>query len=92
MASEPNDAAVYVLKQNIDSVSEGTDFRAYASIDGGTSWAEASLTTVGNFGSTDKLIRAEADVSAQTGTSFKWKITTHNAKSQRIKQVTAYCG
>jgi hypothetical protein len=87
---EPNDAAIYVLKQNIDSVSDGADFKVYASIDG-TSWVEASLTAVGNFGSTDKLIRAEADVSAQTGTSFKWKITTHNAKSQRIKQVTAYC-
>jgi hypothetical protein len=92
LASEPNDAAVYVLKENVDNVTEGADFKVFTSIDGGTTWTEASLTAVGNFGSTDKLIRAEADVSGQSGTSFKWKITTHNAKSQRIKQVTAYCG
>jgi hypothetical protein len=91
LASEPNDAAVYVLKENVDNVTEGADFKVFTSIDGGTTWTEASLTAVGNFGSTDKLIRAEADVSGQSGTSFKWKITTHNAKSQRIKQVTAYC-
>jgi hypothetical protein len=90
LSVEPNDAAVYVLKQNIDSVSEGTDFKVWASIDGGTTFAEATLTTVGTFGADDKLIRGDADVSAQTGTSFKWKITTLNNKSQRIKQVTGY--
>jgi hypothetical protein len=92
LASEPNDAAIYILKQNVDAQTDGTDFEVFASIDNGTTFTEAATyTTVGAFGANDTLVRCDVDVSAQTGTSFKWKITTTNTKGVRVKQVTAFC-
>ena len=63
-----------------------------ASIDGGTSWATATVTPLGAYGSTDRLIRADADVSAQSGGAFVWELTTANGKEQRIKQVASVAG
>ena len=70
-------------------VVDGTDRTIEISIDGGTTWSAATISTVGEYGLIDKMIRADADVSAQTGSSFVWRLTTANSKEQRIKQVAA---
>lgn len=88
----PLDMSMYFRVRDIDAVTEGTDRVVKASIDGGTTWATATITSLGDYGSTDKLIRADADVSAQTGSSFVWEVTTANSKEQQIKQVASVAG
>lgn len=90
--ANPLDMSMYFRVRDIDVVTEGTDRVVRASIDGGTTWAAATITSLGDYGSTDKLIRADADVSAQTGSSFVWEITTANNKEQQIKQVASVAG
>lgn len=91
LASEPNDVSLYALVRDVDTVVNGTDRKIYASIDDGATWAEAgTYTVVGTWGATDRLIRADVNVSAQTGTSLKWKLETLNNKEQQVKQVTGF--
>jgi hypothetical protein len=90
--ANPLDVSMYFRVQDVETITEGTDRVVKASIDGGTTWATASVTSLGNYGSADKLIRADADVSAQTGSSFMWEITTANSKEQQIKQVASVPG
>lgn len=90
--ANPLDLSMYFRVRDIEAVTEGADRVVKASIDGGTTWATATITQVGTFGNTDKLIRADADVSAQTGSSFVWEVTTFNAKEQQITQVASVPG
>lgn len=91
LAFEPNDVSAFFLVCDVDAVVNSTDRKIFASLDEGATWAEASTyTTVGSWGSTDKIIRADVNVAAQTGTSLKWKIATLNVKEQQIKQATGY--
>ena len=90
--ANPSDISSYFRVRDIDTVTEGTDRVVKASIDGGTTWATATITSLGDYGSTDKLIRADADVSGQTGSSFVWEVTTANNKEQQIKQVASVAG
>lgn len=90
--ADPLDLSIYFRVRDIDVVTEGTDRVVKVSIDGGTTWATATITSLGDYGSTDKLIRADADVSAQSGSSFVWEVTTANNKEQQIKQVASVAG
>jgi len=90
--ANPLDMSMYFRVRDIDAVTDGTDRVVKASIDGGTTWATATITSLGDYGSTDKLIRADADVSAQSGSSFVWEVTTANSKEQQIKQVASVAG
>jgi hypothetical protein len=71
-----------------------TDIKGYVSRDGGTTYTQGTLVSDGNWGSsTKKSLRFDAvDISGQpTGTSMKYKITTHNQginKETRIHAVT----
>ncbi|MFV1850110.1 MAG: hypothetical protein ACMZ66_05320 [Thalassospira sp.] len=87
--AEPTDVTVYVRVEDIDAVTEETDRIVRVSIDGGSTWSTCNITVIGAFGADDTLIKAEGDVSAQTGSSYLWEITTANNKEQRIKQVVS---
>jgi len=90
--ANPLDLSIYFRVNDVDTVVNGTDRVIKASIDGGTTWATGTITEVGAYGSSDKLIRADVDVSAQTGSSFVWEVTTANAKEQQITQVASVPG
>ncbi len=92
VTANPSDIAMYFRTEDINSVVEGVDRTVRVSIDGGVTWAAAAIVVVGEFGSTDTLIRADADVSAQSGGSFVWELATANAKEQRIKHVASVPG
>jgi hypothetical protein len=84
-ATAPDDVSLYMLHTGVDTVTPGTDLRAWASRDGGTTWTEGSLSEVASLDGTISLLQAEADLSGQpSGTDMTWKITTANLKSQRI--------
>lgn len=88
LPAEPTDVSHYSLVEDVDPVADGVDRKVWASIDGGTTWAEAAAYTSWSWGAGERLVRADIDVTAQTGASLKWRITTHNLKRQKIKQVT----
>jgi len=90
--ADPADVSIYFRVEDVDAVTEGVDRIVRVSIDGGTTWATASITDIGSYGGNDALIRADADVSAQSGDQFIWELTTANNKEQRIKHCAAVAG
>lgn len=83
--ADPNDVSGYFRIDPIDSVTMGTDIIGRVSIDGGSTWATASWEQLPNgIDGSEELYRADADVSAQTGTSLIWEITTANNKQVRV--------
>lgn len=89
----PTDARIVVLHDPVDSVTPNTDVKAYASRDGGTSWTQITLTNEGAWDANYNILAGTADISGQpSGTSMKWKITTHNNKEQRVKAVALAWG
>lgn len=87
--ADPTDITVYFRVEDIDSVTEETDRIVKVSIDNGSTLATCSITVIGAWGADDTLIRADGDVSGQTGSSYVWQLTTANNKEQRIKQVVS---
>jgi len=80
--ANPTDILGYVVIDPQEAITVGTDIVMTASIDGGTTDATGSWTKVGDVGTTE-LYRVEFDVSAQTGSSLTYEITTANAKEIR---------
>ena len=85
--ANPTDLTAYVTFEPVDSVTAGTDIVMTASIDGGTTDATGTWTLVGNIGASNKLYRVDFDVSAQTGSSLIYEITTANNKNLRVHNV-----
>ena len=81
--STPTDARVVFLLENTGALTIGTDIKAYASRDGGTTFTEVTITDEGQFSSTVDIISCPmTDISSQpSGTSMVWKIQTFNNKS-----------
>ncbi|MGJ3260421.1 MAG: discoidin domain-containing protein [Rhodospirillales bacterium] len=83
--SDPSDVIGYFVFEPVDSVTFGTDLVGKASIDGGTAKATGTWTRIGDIGAAGKeLWRFEADVSAQSGSSLTYEITTINNKEIRL--------
>ena len=80
--ANPTDILAYVVIDPQEAITVGTDIVMTASIDGGTTDATVSWTKVGDIGTTE-LYRVEFDVSAQTGSSLTYEITTANNKEIR---------
>lgn len=79
--ANPTDILAYVVIAPQESITAGTDIVMTMSIDGGTTDATGSWTKVGDIGGGgEELWRVEADVSAQTGSSLTYEITTANNK------------
>jgi len=82
----PHDGQIEVLHESVDAVTPGTDIKAFLSCDGGGTFAEVTgLANSGTEGGYDILTGAIPIVNC--GTSMVWKLTTHNAKAQRIHRV-----
>lgn len=77
--ANPSDLAAYVVIDPQEAITVGTDIVMTMSIDGGTTDATGTWTKVGDIG-VKELYRVEADVSAQTGSSLTYEITTANSK------------
>ena len=77
--ADPTDLVAYVIIYPQEAITVGTDIVMTMSIDGGTTDATGTWTKVGDIG-VEELYRVEADVSAQTGSSLTYEITTANTK------------
>ena len=87
--AEPSYGDMVCLIENAAGTATlNTDIKGYVSCDSGVTFAQGTLVDEGTWG-TNKQILAfhDLDISAQTGTSMCYKITTHNqsaAKETRI--------
>ena len=84
--AEPDEAFIVLWEEDMETLTLNTDIKAWASCDGGTNWAQATLSDKATL-STGRVLTGTADVSSQTGTSMKWKVTTHNSKELRLHGV-----
>jgi hypothetical protein len=82
--ADPPDLMAYFLFIPVDSVTFGTDVIGKLSIDGNSTKATGAWTLVGSL-SGGELWRLDADVSAQTGSSVSYEITTANSKVIKVK-------
>lgn len=86
--TQPDTARIVILERDVDAITLNTDFKAWLSRDGGTTFTQATLTDKGNFDANLQILYGTADISGQpAGTSMIWKLTTHNSKTMRIKGV-----
>ncbi|MCC4240389.1 choice-of-anchor R domain-containing protein [Thalassospira povalilytica] len=87
--ADPTDITALFRVEDIDPVTNNTDRIISFSIDNGVTFAVATISALGAYGSDDTLIKAVGSVETQTGDQFVWKCETANNKSQRIKQIVA---
>jgi hypothetical protein len=93
--SVPTNARLVVVHTPVDSVTLDTDAVLSISRDGGTTFTNFTLTKKIDYGTIDGetaeiLVTNDLDISAQpSGTSMVWKLTTANAKEQRLNAVYA---
>jgi hypothetical protein len=84
--TEPDEAYIVIWQEDVDAVTLDTDLKAWASIDNGNNWDQATLTEIATL-DTGRILTGTADVSGQTGTAMKWQITTHNNKQLKVHAV-----
>ena len=85
----PSTIRAVVFEEDIDSITINTDLKLYVSRDGGTNWGLVTLTDEGDYETGKQIWIGQADVSSQpSGTSVKYKITTHNTKQLRVHGVS----
>ncbi len=86
-SSAPSTGFITVQADPVDSVTVNTDLKAFISRDGGSNWSEVTLSA-GATNSNFINYEGSVDISGQpSGTSMKYKITTHNTKEIRVSGV-----
>jgi len=87
--AEPDFGEFVTLIENAAGTATlNTDIKGYVSCDSGATFAQGTLVDEGTWGTNKQILGFhDLDISAQTGTSMCYKITTHNqsaAKETRI--------
>ena len=84
--AQPDDVQVLLLEEDLSGPHTlNTDILVFASRDDGTTWTEGTLTEIGDFDATKRILAADIDVSAQpAGTDIKYRVDTANLKVIRV--------
>ena len=79
-SSAPSTADFHALIENATGTATiNTDIKAYVSRDNGSNWTELTLVDEGTWGTNRKVLAAhDASITSASGTSVRYKITTHN--------------
>lgn len=86
-SSAPSTGFITVQADPVDSVSANTDIKAFISRDSGSNYSEVTLAA-GATNSNFINYEGSVDISSQpSGTSMKYKVTTHNTKEIRVSGV-----
>jgi len=81
----PDTVSVVLMEEDVDTITENTDLKAYASRDDGANWVQATLVDQGDYESGKRVLVGEADVSGQASDkTVRWKATTHNEKVVKL--------
>jgi len=78
--TEPDYADMVMLMENSSGTATlNTDIKGYISEDSGVTFTQGTLVDEGTWGTNKKILAFhDLDISAQSGTSMCYKITTHN--------------
>lgn len=85
--SEPDEARIVVLMEEVSAITLNTDLKAWASKDDGITWAQVTLEDVGDYGDSIKILYGEVDLTQSgigSGTDIVYRLTTHNNKNCKI--------
>ena len=81
---------VCLMEDGAGTATINTDIKGYISEDSGVTFTQGTFVNEGSWG-TNKTILAfhDLDISAQSGTSMCYKITTHNQSGSKITRIHA---
>lgn len=82
--AEPTQARIVLFEEDVDAVTLNTDIKAWVSIDNGSNYDQITLADEGDWETGKRILSGIVDVSARTGTSIKYKVTTHNGKELKL--------
>jgi len=82
--SEPANARIVIFEEDVDAITINTDLKALVSIDNGANYDQITLTDEGDWATGKRILSGVVDVSARTGTTIKYKLTSHNGKELKI--------
>ena len=89
-AAPSNSRVCLLMDPSTGTTTLNTDIKAYVSRDNGTTYSQATLADEGTYTGTQKILAGTVDVSGQpSGTSMRYKITTHN-QSAGVKETRIY--
>lgn len=87
----PSDGRIILFEEDIDSITENTDLKAYISRDNGTTYTQVTLVDEGGYDSSRRVLAGTVDISSQpSGSNMKYKITTHNNKSLKLHGISLF--
>ena len=81
---------VTLIENAAGTATLNTDIKGYVSRDSGTTFTQGTLVDEGSWGTNKKIYAFhDLDISAQSGTSMCYKITTHNQSVSKITNIHA---
>lgn len=88
--TEPDIARIVIFEEDVDSITENTDIKAYVTKDGGSTYAQVTLTDEGDYQSGKRILTGTVDLTQSgigSGTSIEFKIETLNNKLLKLHGV-----
>ncbi len=91
LVSNPTSGDMVMLMENGSGTATlNTDIKGYISRDSGTTFTQGTLVDEGTWGTNKKIYAFhDLDISAQSGTSMCYKITTHNQSASKDTRIHA---
>ena len=81
---------VVLMENNAGTATLNTDIKGYISEDSGSTFTEGTFVEEGSWGTNKKIIAFhDLDISAQSGSSMCYKITTHNQSAAKTTKIHA---
>jgi len=85
--TEPDNTRIIIFEEDVDSITINTDLKAYASKDGGSTWAEITLADEGDYETSKRVLAGDVDLTQSgigSGTNMEYKLITANNKDLKI--------
>ena len=87
-AAPLNSRVCLLMDPAVGTTTINTDVKAYVSRDNGTTYSQVTLADEGTYSGTQKILAGTVDVSGQpSGTSMRYKITTHNQSATKTTRI-----
>ena len=81
---------VILMEDDTGTATLNTDIKGYISEDSGVTFTQGTLVDEGSWGTNKKIVAFhDLDISAQSGSSMCYKITTHNQSVSKITNIHA---
>jgi len=88
----PTEIRLQLFEEMVTANTINTDIKGWVSRDNGTTFTQVTLADEGDWQSGKRVFAGTADVSGQpSGTSIKYKVTTHNQATSRQARIHGAC-